>query len=194
MVPPLVAIACYLLLIGWRFGASCLRSAFGLRHALSFPSVLLFVSAAIQFETSIHSLASESTTAFLIPIQEELLYRLILPRTLKKYCSQTIAIILSTTLFCFAHRVNDFSASDLAVCIVAGLCLGVRTERRNGRILEPLLLHVLHNVHVLNQSDPNVGTMHALLGPLPFYGSVLGYDLFKLRQATKYSTQQLGRD
>ena len=177
------AIAGYVALIVWRFGLSGLKSVFGFRRALSLPSMALMASAIIQYETSFVSLTSQAGKALLIPLQEELLYRFILPRTVKKYFPRALGVIVSALMFCAAHRRNSFSISDSAVCLLAGLALGFRAERRDGSIMEPFLMHALHNVHVLNGvSHPGlIGSgVKYLIGPVPFYTAILGYDIFLL--------------
>jgi membrane protease YdiL (CAAX protease family) len=176
-LPTWASLPLVVLLIAWRFGRKQLREIFGLKRVISLP-VLFLIGSALYTE-SYKSLENSPNKTVIIPLQEELLYRYIVPKVIQGNSTRSRAIssIISTFMFAFAHRkMFDWFSPDMAVCVLVASALGFRTSYRNkNSIVESFIIHSLHNMHVMNTPPPERS-----ISPHPFlfYGSMLGWDVY----------------
>lgn len=161
-----------------RFGSKVLMSGFRFVKVLSLP-VLFLVWSSIETQ-SLLNLINSPQRAVLIPFQEEVVYRFIIPAVVaNRFSKRFVSVIISTITFCFAHR-NTFPtlSTDMLVCVAAALALSNRTLGRNASsIVESFVIHSLHNIHALSGSSDH-GVDNAL-APLTFYGSLIGIDTLR---------------
>ena len=167
-------------LISWRFGSRQLRELFSLKRIISVPVMLLLGSASLT--GAFNSMTVSPTTTLIIPLQEELLYRFILPKVFERRVgSGLVSSVFSSVMFAFAHRqMFDFISTDMAVCLLVALALGVRTSYRNKKsIVESFVIHALHNMHAKNEGAASKN-LAATVSPFLFYGWMLSWDVFTL--------------
>jgi membrane protease YdiL (CAAX protease family) len=161
-----------------RFGSKVFMCGFRLDKVCTLP-VLFLVCSSVETQ-SFRNLIYAPQLAVLIPFQEEVVYRFIIPAVVaKRFSKRFVSVIISTITFCFAHR-NTFPrlSTDMLVCVAAALALSNRTLGRNGSsIVESFVIHSLHNMHALSASSGH-GMDNALV-PLSFYGYLIGIDTLR---------------
>jgi membrane protease YdiL (CAAX protease family) len=113
----------------------------------------------------------------LIPLNEEVIYRMIIPRIFGR--NMILSTLASTGLFCYAHRQSfPLLSMDMLVCALGGAALGTRTWKRNkGSIIESFFIHSLHNLHVvLEPPDRADRPIPWSISPVSFYTALLVLD------------------
>ena len=190
-LPVWASTAVLLVLVLKRFGSKVFRSAFRLNKVFSLP-VLFLLWSSVETQT-LHNLFDAPQRAVLIPLQEELVYRLIVPAIVgKRFSKRFVSVTISTMTFCFAHR-NSFPmvSTDMLVCVAAALALSNRTLERNGSsIAESFVIHSLHNAHALSSSGDN--GMENAIASLAFYGTLFGIDTLRSTLSRKLGNKPQG--
>ena len=189
LLPTGLAVLIHLLLIRLRFGSSTfsIKAKFKLRHLLRFwPHIFLLSNALSNGIRLLDSIARYPSETIFVPFKEEIVYRLVLPRTIlslfpKISCLNCrVAVLVSTVLFCFAHR-NAFvnPLLDMPVCFISGLALGSRSKGNFWSVLETTGIHALHNIHVIGGVSPgSEPSVYSYISPIAFYGSMLFTDVW----------------
>jgi len=174
----LLAVAC--VLWKFRFEYKCVLPY------KSTPIAFLAFSLAYQIwlSPSTPTIGASISSGFLVPLYEEVLYRVILIHVVEKRLRQTlsfrsrtiVSVLLSSLLFTFAHRLTVESLPDLLICLISGLALSSVYLASAKNILEPLLIHVLHNLHALLAN----GFETSFTTPIIFYSVVFLWSWVRL--------------
>jgi membrane protease YdiL (CAAX protease family) len=150
----------------------------------SAPVTFLFVSIITKDSWSF-TLDEVMHGAVVTPLPEELVYRLLIPlvvethmRLAPEYSVLVLKIILSSFLFGFAHR-HGHSGWDMSVVVLSGVALSVRAERTND-FFETVIIHALHNMHVLSGAKSVDNAASSGSGPLIFYSVIILSDGWRL--------------
>jgi membrane protease YdiL (CAAX protease family) len=175
----LLAVACVL----WKF-------RFEYKCVLPYKSTpIAFLASSLAYQiwsspSTSPTIGASISSGILVPLYEEVLYRVVIIQVVEKRLSQTlsftfrtlISVSLSSLLFMFAHRMTVESLSDLLVSLASGLALSSIYLASVKNIVEPLLIHVLHNLHALlaSGSETNFTT------PIIFYSVVFLWSWVRL--------------
>lgn len=144
----------------------------------SLPVLFLITSLVFRFSSELRSvtLLSIVSSGFVVPLYEELLYRVVIPCMVERRLGRILSgrilfsaiVLISNILFTFAHRSTLGSNSDMLICFVSGLALSSTYMSSGNNMIEPLAIHMLHNLHALLVRDIN-GTF---VVPLFFYAAI----------------------
>ena len=153
-----------------------LRHRFGFRLPYnSFPVIFLLLSLIVKFystnvEFAHHEPIRWLSSVIMVPVYEELLYRVcvveLVERRLGRDICMPASILISSALFAFAHRSTVETGWDMFVCVLAGVAFIGRYLGSRKNLLEPLLIHCLHNAHAMLKSEE---TQAGVLVPVIFY-------------------------
>ena len=167
----------------WRF-RSCYRCVLPYK---SVPVIILLLSLIFQLsmEYKHHAtLWSLFSSGFAVPVYEELIYRVIITDVIKRRLGKIspnrvlygVMILIPSFLFAFAHRLTVESFPDILVCLVSGLALSSTYCVSRKNLVEPLAIHVLHNLHVLMIKEPDGSVVVSLC----FYSAIFVVNIIRL--------------
>eukprot|EP00397_Hematodinium_sp_SG-2012_P053369 GEMP01063665.1.p1 GENE.GEMP01063665.1~~GEMP01063665.1.p1 ORF type:complete len:227 (+),score=30.25 GEMP01063665.1:30-683(+) len=113
------------------------------------------------------SIQDRVLVAVIVPICEEILYRVVIPTVIyNRLPSTQLASLCSAVVFAASHKWDP-------VATVAGLCFTIRFVKSERNLLDSLLLHCVHNLFA--QPDSEDSTMWI---PICFYASISVVDLW----------------